>query len=320
MSHPDVSIIMATWKAAAYVERSIASALASTDVTVEVVAVDDASPDGTFDKLKDLAKQDSRIIVDQLTTNSGPSIARNRAIELCSGRFIAVLDADDSILPDRLSSMIALADETNLDIVFDNMKEVDEQGTPLGSETFLKSPIFANALEIDLKTWVKFNTPLGGTDCLGYLKPVIRKAKLDETGLRYDPVLRNSEDYYLIAHLLAEGARASYTPVASYLYTRSASSTSHRLKPANTRALIDGEERFQAKYRHFASPNENRELEQRKQGLRNLHKLVQTIDAIQQKKIGNLPGLMASDIRSTAFAVNALAKIALGKVIKRKLV
>ncbi len=316
----DVSVIIATWKAEASIERAIQSAFASKGVSVEVVAVDDASPDGTMDKLRSLASGDPRIIVDQLSQNAGPSTARNRALELSSGRYVAILDADDAILPDRLAGLVALADETGADIVLDNMKEVDADGRALHAGDFLKSPDFKDARDIDLPTWIEFNQPLGKTECLGYLKPLIRRARLDTAGIRYDAALRNSEDYYLLARMLAAGAHMTYVPRPGYLYTRAAGSISHRLKPVNTRALLDGERRFQADYRHAFSASEAAALAHRERGLRNLNQFVSVIEAAKTRKIARFVGLMASDVRASAFTLNTLAKIAAGKVLRRKMV
>ncbi|MFT3724810.1 MAG: glycosyltransferase [Hyphomonadaceae bacterium] len=320
MSAVDVSVIVATWKAAAFVERALSSALVTGILSVEVIAVDDASPDDTFAKLEQLAASDHRIKVARLTENSGPSAARNRAIELASGRYVAVLDADDAILPGRLASLVAHADRKRADIVVDNMTAVDEQGQQLGPDTFLKSAQFRAARPIDLLTWIAYNQPLGGGDCLGYLKPLIRRSKLIELGIRYDAGLRNSEDYYLIAHLLAAGSRMNYLPDPGYLYTRSSGSISHRLKPVHTRALLDAEARFQSDFHGRFSPKEAAALSRRMRGLRNLHQFVCAIDAVQEKKFGAFLGLLASDVRASSYTLGMFARIAAGKVMKRKLV
>lgn len=96
------------------------------------------------------------------------------------------------------------------------MIEVDEAGRPIGSESFLKSREFSTSRDIDLLTWIRFNNPMAGGDTIGYLKPLIRRSTLQRLGATYDTSLRNSEDYYLIADLLAEKARMTYSPDAGY--------------------------------------------------------------------------------------------------------
>lgn len=316
----DVSVIVAAWKATDVIARAIESALASTGIGLEVIIVDDASPDATFDTVQRLAAEDPRIVVDRLPANAGPSTARNRAIELARGEFIAVLDADDTMKPGRLADLIARMRASGADIAVDNMIDVDEAGRPLGDRPFLKSDAFARDREIDLATWAWFNQPTGGTDSAGYLKPVIRRARLQELGISYDNGLRNSEDYYLLAHLLASGARMIYRAEPGYLYTRSSGSTSYRLKPANTRSILDAEIRFQSRYQDRFSATETRALVRRKRTLRNLDQFVGTVEAIKTRRIGAAIGLLVSDLRATAFTLSTLGKVALGKVLRRKLV
>jgi len=320
MSAIDVSVIVPAWKAAGFVERSVASALASTGVTIEVIVVDDASPDNTLDVLRRLAAADPRVIVDRLPKNAGPSVARNRAIELSKGRYIAILDADDTMAAGRLAALVAIADGTRADIVVDNMLEVAETGGTTAGKPLLTSATFAAARDIDLATWVRFNQPMKPGDCLGYLKPLIRRTKLDETGVRYDPALRNSEDYYLVAHLLAEGARMTYAPEPGYFYRRSASSTSHRLQPAHTQAWLAAEQRFRVRYAGRLSGEAETALATRGRNLRDVNQFVSMVDAMKARKPGVALGVLASDLRASAYTLTTLAKIAMGKALRRKLV
>ena len=314
MTRPDVSVIIAAWKAADFVERAVRSALLSRGVTVEVIVVDDASPDRTFAVLKQLAARDPRVIVERLSTNSGPSVARNRAIARASGNFVAILDADDEIEPDRLSRLVTQAERRAADIVVDNMKEVDARGRLLASGLFLKSPAFSMSRSIDFATWVAFNQPMKGGDCLGYLKPLIRRATLDRFHTSYDPALRNSEDYYLVAELLAQGARMLYMPEAGYRYTRSAGSTSHRLKPEHTRAWLDAEARFFRRHGAALNAGQQQALARRGRTLRHVDQLVAATEALKSRRVGELLRLLASDLESSAYTLGTFAKVASSKL------
>src|SRR5262245_10283065 len=317
----DVSVIIPAWKAAGFIGRAIESALTSTGVSVEVVAVDDASPDATFETLKALALEDNRIVIDRLPKNGGPSAARNRAIELATGRFIAILDADDAMAPGRLAQMLALAEKSEADIIVDNMVETDETGRQMDNVYFLKSQTFARRFEMDLATWIHFNQPMKpDLDIIGYLKPLIRRSKLVETGIRYDEALRNSEDYYLVADLLAAGAKMTYTPEAGYLYQRSSSSTSFRLQPHHTKAWLEAEKRFAARHGNRFTGKEQAALSQRIRQLRNVDQFVSAVDVVKAKKLGGMVKLLASDVTAAGYTLTTFSKIALGKVLKRKLV
>lgn len=316
----DVSVIIAAWRASAFIDKAIASALASTGVAVEVIAVDDASPDDTFAVLSRIASSDQRVTAVRLEKNSGPSGARNRAIEIARGRYVAVLDADDVMAPGRLAELVTLADRHNADIAVDNMLNVDEAGATLADNPFLKSTEFAKDRTIDLATWIRCNNPMSGGDTLGYLKPVIRRAKLLDTGIAYDTTLRNSEDYYLIADLLAASAKMVYTPSTGYLYTRSSSSTSYRLKPEQTQAWLSAEARFTARHGARLTAEERAAQAIRKRTLRNVDNLVAVTDALKARKLVKTTRLLASNLSGAAYTLGTLTKVAAGKALGRKLV
>ncbi len=305
--------MMAAWKAADFVAGAVVSALASTDVTIEVIVVDDASPDDTWDVLATLAETDPRIRIDRLPVNGGPSTARNRAIDLATGRYLAVLDADDGMTPDRLARLVRLADGTGADIVADNMIETDAHDTPIGDGLFLRSPAFASERDIDLATWIEFNQPMKSGECLGYLKPLFRRSALDKADVRYDPGLRNSEDYYIVAHLLAAGSRMRYAPLPGYRYRRAAGSTSHRLSPAHTHAWLAAEAAFLSTHEATLSPAEKVRLAVRRRGLQDVDQLVETIDLVKTKRFGSAARLLAASPGSAAFTLASLARIAVAK-------
>ncbi|MBU6320379.1 MAG: glycosyltransferase family 2 protein [Alphaproteobacteria bacterium] len=317
---PDVSVIIAAWNRGDKLRPTIASALASRDISIEVIAIDDASPDTTFEVIQDIAAQDKRVRYDRLAVNSGPSGARNRAIDLARGEFIAVLDADDSMAPERLAHMMACARATGADIVIDNLIAVDEDGRKSDSRPFLKSSAFRQSRPVDLATWVRFNTPARGRDSLGYLKPLIRRSFLDRMGLRYDPELRNGEDYDLIARLLACGAHMHFTSQAGYFYQRAQGSISHRLTPQQTRGWIEADIRFADRFSSSLDPAARRALMLRRQALKDAHLFICAVDAIKQGKGYDLPRLFLKSPMSAPFSAGVLSKIALGKVIGRRLV
>ena len=315
---PDVSVIIPAWKAAGFIAGAVASALASSGTTLEVVIVDDASPDATFDVVQALARADARIKVDRLAVNGGPSAARNRAIDLSLGRYIAVLDADDTITAGRLAELVRIADDKAADIVLDNMLEVDDQGQRISTAPYLRSSDFATARSIELSTWVSFNLPMRPGDCLGYLKPIFRRATLQRLGLRYDPALRNSEDYYFVADLLAAGARMEYSPSIGYRYRRSATSTSHRLSPAQTQAWLDAEAAFQTRHAKTLVAADRAALAERGRALRDVHQLVAAIELVKARRFGSVAGLLVSDPAAAAFTLSAFARIAVGKATGKR--
>ena len=93
-----VSCVIPVYNGARYLAESIESVLAQEYRPLEVIVVDDGSTDGTGAVLDAFGDR----IRSFRQENGGPSVARNRGMEMSRGEFIAFLDADDLWVPDKL--------------------------------------------------------------------------------------------------------------------------------------------------------------------------------------------------------------------------
>ncbi len=243
---PDVSVIIAGYRAETFIHHAVASALEQEGVTVEVIVVDDCSPDDTAGAARAAFPGDTRLQAVRLTENGGPSGARNHGLGLASGRYYAVLDADDTFAPGRLARLVAVADDARLDLVADNMQRVPVPWAADMAGPFLQPATIGDGVDLDLSTYMDPRSDARFGAPLGYLKPLFRIETLRRFGLSYDPALRNSEDYYLVAELLARGARYRLVPEAGYNYAIQVGSESHRLGAARAQAILDAETAFLA--------------------------------------------------------------------------
>ncbi len=100
MSRPLISCIVPVYNCAAYLEPCIASLIDQRDVQLEIVAVDDGSTDGSAEILDRLAAADSRIVAIH-QENAGGAAARNRALDVATGDYLMLQDADDLSHPHR---------------------------------------------------------------------------------------------------------------------------------------------------------------------------------------------------------------------------
>lgn len=244
-ARPDISVIIAAWRAERFVECAIRSALSQSGVTVEVLVADDASPDATAQVIGRLAEGDPRIRPVLSERNGGPAAARNRALAEARGEWIAILDADDRMVPRRLERMLALARDTEADAVLGNLAEVDEAGASLSEEPFV--PAADLPFEIGAEEFVAANLRQAGPRSWGYLKPLIRRETLIRHGIRYDETLRNGEDFHLILALMVAGGRVWFSPDPDYLYTRRAGSVSNRIALPHLAALMEADARLAAR-------------------------------------------------------------------------
>ena len=128
---PQVSVFMASYNGAAYVEEAVRSVLAQTLPDLELVIVDDGSNEPTLDILRRLAGDDARIRLVE-SAHNGQIGTLNQALALCRGTYIARLDHDDVCVPSRLERQAAyLATHPDVAAVGGEMEFVDASGRAL---------------------------------------------------------------------------------------------------------------------------------------------------------------------------------------------
>lgn len=101
-----VSIITPAYNCANTIRDTIESVLAQTWSKWEMIIVNDCSKDQTKEIVEEYAQMDNRIRLVNLEKNSGSAVARNTAIDLSKGRYIALLDSDDMWKPEKLNRQI----------------------------------------------------------------------------------------------------------------------------------------------------------------------------------------------------------------------
>lgn len=104
MSIRNVSIIIPCYKAAATLRRAVASALTDAPSDIEILLVDDGSPDDTGTLCDELAAADPRVKALH-RENGGAGAARNTGLDAASGEWVLFLDADDALLPGLWSAL-----------------------------------------------------------------------------------------------------------------------------------------------------------------------------------------------------------------------
>jgi len=254
------TIMIAAYNAERFLPKSIASARAQRGITPDIIVVDDASQDNTSQIVREIP--DVRYF--KLPQNGGPSAARNIAIEEARGNWIAVLDADDEMQPERLSRMIAYGKAAQADIVLGNFMPVGSDGSPLNGEAFLDPESIDPQKSLSLEDYIAGNQMTAGEKSLGYLKPLFRRKYLIENNLRYDLTLRNSEDYHIIAAAIAEGAKVIISPDPDYLYRQVEGSLSATLPPDYIKALLAADAALASKVLPTASEELARQIESRR--------------------------------------------------------
>ncbi len=128
-----ISVIVPVYNVEKYIEKCIRSIMEQTLKEIEIIVVNDGSPDRSSEIIDRLMKEDQRIKVIN-KKNEGVSSARNIGIKVATGKYIQFIDGDDWAEKDFLKSMYEFAEKENLDIVvsdycedyFDGKKKIQE--------------------------------------------------------------------------------------------------------------------------------------------------------------------------------------------------
>ncbi len=110
-----VSVVMPVYNAGEYLSRAIGDVLGQTLTDIELICVDDGSTDNSPEIIESFKAKDSRVTSIR-QSNAGPSVARNKGLELVRGKYVIFLDADDMYEPTLLESLYAVAERDDLDV------------------------------------------------------------------------------------------------------------------------------------------------------------------------------------------------------------
>ena len=122
-----VSIITPVYNCEKYVERCINSLINQTYENIEIIMVDDGSKDKSAQIIKECQKKSDKIIY-IYQDNSGPGVARNRAIKEAGGKYILFVDADDYISEDYIKHLVETAEKNNSELTIAGYTMVYENG------------------------------------------------------------------------------------------------------------------------------------------------------------------------------------------------
>ncbi|MDQ8188473.1 glycosyltransferase [Pelagicoccus sp. SDUM812002] len=135
---PFVSVIVPVYKAAATISRCIDSLTKQTYPNLEIIAVNDASPDNSLAILKQIASNTPTLRIVDKSQNEGVHAARLDGMKAARGRYLAFSDSDDWSEPDMIENLSKHCRKTQADIVIGGSYLVDAAGKKLGYKTKFK--------------------------------------------------------------------------------------------------------------------------------------------------------------------------------------
>jgi succinoglycan biosynthesis protein ExoU len=234
-----ICVVIAARDASGTIAGAVRSALDQAPVR-RVIVVDDASGDTTAEQALAAAAGDTRLNLIRCAVNGGPSAARNLAIAASDEPLIAILDADDAFLPGRFERLLAVPD---WDLIADNIAFVQDMAVPVQPRPG------GAAFHMQTAEFVRGNIGRAGVvrGEYGFLKPVLRRAFLEQHGLRYDEALRLGEDYDLYLRMLLAGARFPVLADCGYRALLRSNSLSSRHRTEDLQRLMQVDQQVLAR-------------------------------------------------------------------------
>ena len=253
-----VSVIVPCYKVEDLLPEMVESLLAQTLRDIQIILVDDGSPDRTGQVCDEFAARDSRVEVIH-KTNAGVGAARNDGLEIATGEWVIFCDSDDYLLPDALEKALAEGERTGADVVFGDVELVFwDRKVPA---VFYKNEFVTDDRQVmdrliaaDFYKYYCFDPPARGA-AFGYGGPwnkLVRRQLLLDHGIRFDLSVRGIFDELLYAAcIFAAAERVAYVHVIMYGYRQLDSSITHRYKADLLdidRAIFAAWEAFMARY------------------------------------------------------------------------
>ena len=157
-----ITVVVPVYKVEKYIERCVQSILKQTYKNIEIILVDDGSPDDCGKMCDEYAKEDSRVIVIH-KENGGLSDARNAGIEKATGKYITFIDSDDYIEEDYVEFLYKLIKENEAEVsicshtvLYDTgltIEKATNEFNVLDAKTTIERILYDEG--IDISAWAK---------------------------------------------------------------------------------------------------------------------------------------------------------------------
>ncbi|MGG3689495.1 glycosyltransferase family 2 protein [Caldifermentibacillus hisashii] len=196
-----VSVIIPVYNSGKFIAKTLDSVLNQTYKQIEIIIVDDCSTDNSQQIINDYLVSHDNIIYHRLEVNSGAAVARNKALDLAKGKYVAFLDSDDLWYPKKIEKQLELMQQKKAAICYTAIEMIDE------NDNLIKGK--RNVLEMINYKFLLKNTMIATST-------VIIDREL--TGRFQMPLIRSGQDYATWLMLMRNGTLAYgiNEPLTSY--------------------------------------------------------------------------------------------------------
>ena len=206
-SMPKISVIVPVYGVEKYLRQCVDSILAQTLNEIEVVLVDDGSPDGCPAIIDEYAERDSRVVAVH-QENAGPGPARNKGMEVAAGEFVAFMDPDD-LYPsnETLEHLYSAAVSSGCDIAGGRLRLFRDGEDP---ESGWELPIHTNFPHYGIVEYKDFQSPYA------YYCYIFRRGFIVGNRLKFPPLQRFEDPVFFAKAMVAAGRFFAIDEVVYY--------------------------------------------------------------------------------------------------------
>lgn len=211
---PAISIVMPVYKVEQYLAECLDTVLSQTMTDIEVICVNDGSPDNSLKILNAYASRDKRLkVIDQ--KNAGPSAARNAGVRAATGEYIYYVDPDDLIEPNTCEVLWNHIEATQADIVVFGMDDIIENPSTDPWFLHVSSPreVFYASFDLYALLYEPGAFPFTWRN-------IYRRKMLLDNHIEYDESLRLGEDTVYQFTAFPYARRIQFIPDKLYHYRR----------------------------------------------------------------------------------------------------
>lgn len=227
---PLVSVVVPVYKVEQYISRCIESILNQTHQNLELILVDDGSPDRSGEICDEYALKDSRIKVIH-TPNGGVSRARNTGLACATGEYLLFVDSDDWVEKCHVEKLLPVDGE---DLVYG--------GTKLFKNAVLFDVRTPNAYVATREEWtLDYAGFLSRGLNIFFIHPCYRLSVIRDHNLRFDTSINCGEDGLFNVMFLEYCRKIRYSDTSTYCYEDgddTSNSLSHRFRPQYIQSQI----------------------------------------------------------------------------------
>ena len=213
---PKISIVVPIYNVEKYLKQCIESIINQTLQDIEIILVDDGSPDNCPQICDEYAKKDNRIKVVH-KKNGGLSSARNAGIEVATGDFIGFVDSDDYIELDMYEKMYNIAKENHVDFVVSDYYKVSDKGKIITTIDMNEGIYDKNRIIKEIFPSLIMGDDINYGKLLSVCYCLYRRDLFIKNNLLFDDEIKYSEDN-LFSSIIGYKANNFYYMKGSYLY------------------------------------------------------------------------------------------------------